>query len=341
MGVTPRRRCRPSLPAASLAAGLLLPALGCIEDRLAVNVTTYVHADGSCVRRVEYRLERVDGESGRTLEVKAPEDPLRLYHRFPDGERWSVRDEARPTLHVVSAEARLDSPNDLDWDFWRRRAPAAAPARNFVSFAMSADRPDAALYEYAETFLDPASPLEGARALGRLLLKREDDFARRVAAALGPAAPRREDVRRAYRERLAQPFSRELERLSSRPIHGPREQRELEALLDRLDALDDDLTAALVALSPVAAPVEPEQKLKPASDAFGEAILSELQASGAPLPHDLGEPVQKLRFRVTLVMPAAITRANTCWQGDTAVWEFDQDDLFGRGFEMWARAGGR
>ena len=49
----------------------------------------------------------------------------------------------------------------------------------------------------------------------------------------------------------------------------------------------------------------------------------------------------KIHFKVTLLMPAAITRANACVQGDTAVWEFDQDDLYGRGFEMWARAGGR
>jgi hypothetical protein len=51
--------------------------------------------------------------------------------------------------------------------------------------------------------------------------------------------------------------------------------------------------------------------------------------------------VPKIRFKVTLVMPAAITRANACAQGDTVVWEFEQDDLYGRGFEMWARAGGR
>ena len=49
----------------------------------------------------------------------------------------------------------------------------------------------------------------------------------------------------------------------------------------------------------------------------------------------------KLRFRATLVMPVPIVSANACMSGDTAVWEFDQDDLYGRGFEMWARAGGR
>lgn len=27
--------------------------------------------------------------------------------------------------------------------------------------------------------------------------------------------------------------------------------------------------------------------------------------------------------------------------GETAPWEFDQDDLYGRGFEMWARAAAR
>jgi hypothetical protein len=33
-------------------------------------------------------------------------------------------------------------------------------------------------------------------------------------------------------------------------------------------------------------------------------------------------------------MPVPILRANTCATGDTAQWDFDEDDLFGRGFEM-------
>jgi hypothetical protein len=37
-------------------------------------------------------------------------------------------------------------------------------------------------------------------------------------------------------------------------------------------------------------------------------------------------------------MPAPIVRANACINGDTVVWEFDEYDLYGRGFEMQARA---
>jgi hypothetical protein len=37
-------------------------------------------------------------------------------------------------------------------------------------------------------------------------------------------------------------------------------------------------------------------------------------------------------------MPAPITRANTCFTGDTATWEFDQDDLYTGPFVMSARA---
>jgi hypothetical protein len=320
---------------------LALPALGCIEDRLSVDVTSYVHADGSCTRNIEYRLERVDPDKGKTLEIPPAQDPLRLLHRFPRGERWTVKDEAGRLLHLVTAQATLASPNDVEWDYWRQRAAGVPPARNHVSFAMSQDKDGVGFYEYAESFLDPASPLAGARALAQLVAKREGDFADRVTSGLGSLAPRRGDARRAYRELLAQPFSREVERLAARPLYGPRERKELEAVLDRLEAMLDALTAEIVHKSPVASPSEIEEKLKPLLDDFGEGLDKELQATGMPRPFDLSEPVTRIHFRVTLVMPAAITRANACVQGDTAVWEFDQDDLYGRGFEMWAKAGGR
>jgi len=316
---------------------IALPALGCIEDRLQVDVTTYVHADGSCTRRVEYRLERRDGD--KSVEIPAASDPLRLQHRFPRGERWTVKDDATPMRHAVSLEASLASPNDLDWDYWRQRARNAAPARNHVSFAMSSD--DVPIYEFSEAFLDPSSPLAGTRLLAQLVARKDSEFADRVAAGLGAMAPRRADVRRAYREKLAQPLTREVERLAARPIYGPREKKEVEQLLERIDGMLDELRDALVQASPAAAPRELEEKLKPLLDAFGESVDADFKATGQAPPFDLGETSTKVHFRVTLVMPAAITRANACVQGDTAVWEFDQDDLYGRGFEMWARAGGR
>lgn len=313
---------------------LALPALGCIEERLQVDVTTYVHADGSCTRRVEYRLERRDND--KAVEIPAAEDSLRLLHRFPQGERWTVKHEAAPLQRLVSLEATLASPNDLEWDYWRQRAKNAAPARNYVSFAMSPD--DVPVYEYSETFLDPSSPLAGARLLAQVLSKLESPFADRVTAALGAMAPRRTDVRRAYREKLAQPFAREVERLAARPIYGPREKKQVEELLQRSEEMLDSLRDAIVAASPAAQPRELEERLKPVLDELGELADADFKATGQPPPFDLAG---KVRFRVTLVMPAAITRANACVQGDTAVWEFDQDDLYGRGFEMWVRAGGR
>jgi hypothetical protein len=56
---------------------MLLAVTGCIENRLSVDVLTQFHADGTCTRRVEYRLERVDTEKeeedlfGRGYEMRA------------------------------------------------------------------------------------------------------------------------------------------------------------------------------------------------------------------------------------------------------------------------------
>jgi len=93
LGVALRRATILALP---------LVAPGCIEERLSVEIFTQVNGDGSCTRRVEYRLERVDKDrGGARVAIDPKEDPLRVAHRFPSGEPWQVRDEAELGLHVV------------------------------------------------------------------------------------------------------------------------------------------------------------------------------------------------------------------------------------------------
>ena len=318
------------------AAALALCGSGCIEDRLGVDVTTYLQANGSCTRRIEYRLERVDSDKGVSLDIPTSQDPLRLWHRVPRDPRWTVQDEASAKLHLVTAEATLASPNEIDWDYWRQRAKQAPEARNHVSFAMSAEGP-ATAYDWSEVFLDPASPLASVRFLAQALSKRENAFADGVGAALGPMAPRRADVKRAYRDSFALPFSREVERLARRPIYGPRERKEIEDLFERLESLHKDLVQAIVAASSSTSVDEMTKRIEDVGQEWGDELGDELTQAGLPPWFEK----KQVHFRVKLVMPAAITRANTCFSGDTATWEFDQDDLYGHGFQMWAKAGGR
>lgn len=71
------------------------------------------------------------------------------------------------------------------------------------------------------------------------------------------------------------------------------------------------------------------------AESLGPSFQKEMNDLGISLPGDGG---MNVHFRVVLVMPAAIVRANTCLSGDTASWEFDQGDLDAGGFEMWAKA---
>jgi hypothetical protein len=329
------RRLAPLVLAAS--------SLACIEDRLAVEIWTQVHADGSCSRRIEYRLERVDTDrDGVALEIPAAEDPFRLLHRFPSAEAWTVTREQIGRALAVNAEAALvGSPNDLDGDYWRARTPRGQPARNHVSFSQ-VEAGDLLHYDFAETFLDPASPTESVRALAQALVRREDEFAELWLRAAPAGSLGQAELRRAFREHLAQPFAREVEALASRPVHGPRERQDLEALFDRLGQRQAELLEALHAAAPES---DPEQ-LRNTSDAVLEEmsgpIWKQISDAGLPAPFGLADEtparVTRIRFRATLQMPGPIVRANTCADGDTATWEFEQDDLYGRGFEMWARA---
>jgi hypothetical protein len=83
-------------------------------------------------------------------------------------------------------------------------------------------------------------------------------------------------------------------------------------------------------------PEEIEAAAEASFNSLGESLLAQLEEAGLPLFTPDGQ--DRVRFRATLVMPVPILRANTCVAGDTAVWEFDEGDLFGRGFEMKALA---
>jgi hypothetical protein len=81
-----------------------------------------MNADGSCIRRVRYQVERVDTEKGDARVALAPEkDPLRQFV-FPNREPWQVvEDETDLGRHVVTVEAQLPSPAALESDFRRVR----------------------------------------------------------------------------------------------------------------------------------------------------------------------------------------------------------------------------
>ncbi len=318
---------------------MLLALTSCIESRLSVEMFTQVHGDGTCTRRIEYRLERDDTEEGDTrVAIQPNQDWLVLQHRFPSGDPWRMRDESGAGLHVIVLEALLPSPLAADGDYFRARTPGAQPARNFISAFTD---PENGVYEYQEVLRDPSSPLAAARALSRAAVKRDRAFARAFSAALEDerAALRESDLRRAYREIFAEPFAKEVAALAERPLYGPREKRELEALFDGFTEKQKDLAARLSALAPGTPLEQVEAATQKSFDSLGdEQLLRQLEAAGLSFATPLG---QRARFHATLVMPAPILRANTCVAGDTASWEFDEEDLFGRGFEMTAVASSR
>ena len=316
------------------ASLLALPLAGCLENRVSVELFTQIHGDGTCTRRVEYRLERVDTNKGDArVEIRPEDDVLVRWHRFPSGDPWQVREERETGLHLIVLEALLPSPAAADGDFFRARAPRAQPARNVVSAFVDTEH---GVYEYQELLRDPSSPLAAARALSRTAVKRDDAFAEGFAKALAGAGPRESDVRRAYREQLAEPFAREVALLAERPLYGPRERRDLDLLYDHIDEKQEALAARLSALAPGTPPEEIEAAAQASFNALGDGLLAELEEAGLPLL--TLEGAGRMRFRATLVMPAPILRANACVTGDTVVWEFDEEDLFGRGFEMKALA---
>jgi hypothetical protein len=315
---------------------LALPLAGCIEDRLSVEIHTQIFPDGSCTRRIEYVLERVDTDrGGRRVEISPDESPLRTRHRFPSGEAWRVEEETAHGRHRIVVEATLPSPNDFDGDFFRTRSPRTAPARNFISAYTS---PEDGVFEYNEVFRDPVSPLAGARALARRIARRDDDFARGVHVALDgdPGAPSPDDLRRSFRELLAEPFARDVASLTTRPLFGPRERRALEEVLEGFERRQQDLVAALRTLAPAVAPEALEGAVERSLDTLGEEVLDESEAAVQAL--GLGRSTGRIHFRATLVMPYPVQRANACVVGDTVVWEFEDEDLFGRGVEMMALA---
>jgi len=321
----------------------LLPLPGCISNTLSIDIRTQINADGSCNRRVEYRLERTkrnDGASDPATGFRqAPDgDPLRRFFRLPSGPVWTVDETVDDDLHLASAQAFLPSANAIGSDY-RMGGAKGQPATNHVSFGHDAE---AARYEYLETFHDPNSPVILVSRIAEAAEKRDGVFAEALETALNGRI-RRAEVRRVFRERH-RPVVRALRELAGRPLFGPRERHDLEEVLKAMVIFEDGpLKAALLPLAPGVGEEGLSKAFERASEeAFGP-VMKEIEEEGIPLLMAFGDDASglEIRFRATLVLPVPIVRANTCFQGDTATWDFTQDDLYGRGFEMWVKASGR
>jgi hypothetical protein len=333
--VSPRRGTRPrpgTAEARLLCVLALLPLAACLEDRLSVEVFTQVQADGSCTRRIEYRLERT--EDGKPSDIDPAKSPLRTLHRFPTGPQWHVDDDLRGNVHLVRVEGLLPSLDAAEGDFFRARKPNSLPARNFVSSRTDVQT-ESASYEYQEVFRDPDSPLRSMRFAARFLAQQDGLFAERFASPLGNDAPKRGDVRRLFRQQMADPLAAATATLAERPLFGPRERRELDRISTDVDANGRALIERLQGLAPGADPEDVDKAANIAFEELFKRLESAIDEAGlAPLLEDAA----RIHFRATLFMPAPITRANTCVSGDTAIWEFDEQDLYGHGFEMKALA---
>ena len=315
-----------------LAVAAVLAAVACFQEHLQVDVTTRIHPDGSCERRIEYRLEHRDKDGTRRT-IDPDEDGLR-FQRFPSGERWQVRDEAGPDLHVVVAEAVLPSPNDVGSDYSRALSPRVPAASNTISYGCEKREDEGDVCEYAELFFDPGSPPVVLRGVVRFMLAHDDDFAKTLARALGTAAPRSKVLKEAYRDRFAQPLADAADRLAGRQFFGPREHSEFEALMKDLEERSEQLGHAISELAPAAGPEASHKAVKESLETLFSRFDKEMPGAIEAFAGD----TRRVHFKFTLVMPGPILRANACFSGDTATWEFDDEDLYVHGFDVRARA---
>jgi hypothetical protein len=103
-----------------------------------------------------------------------------------------------------------------------------------------------------------------------------------------------------------------------------------------------ELLAALHASAPEADPDELRATADVVLEEMSGPIWKQIRDAGLPAPFGLADEspgrATRIRFRATLLMPGPIVRSNACADGESVSWEFEQDDLYGRGFEMWARA---
>jgi hypothetical protein len=320
-----------------LLSAVLVPP-GCIEDTLSVDIKTEIHSDGSCARRIEYRLERIDREKGLAhMPIPEGQDTLLRLHRFPPGPKWTIENHLEDNVHTVVVSGTFASANDILSDYWRVPSPKARPAHNQISFVMD---PGEHIYEYSETFIDPVSPVAAARQLARALLKQGDGFARELQRITGDPRARRSEIKRVFRETFALPLARSISTLARRPSYGIRERRELEALFGG-GSFEGDLATSLARLLPGSDSEALKKQVDAALEALEPSLEKHMASAGVPLEAvfpGLEQTRARLHFQATLVMPGPITRANTCVDGNSARWEFEGDDLFGRGFEMRAQS---
>ena len=296
---------------------------GCIENRLTVDLFTQIHADGTCTRRVEYRLERVDTREGRRA------------RRHPPEGRPAPGTASRPASPGRSARRRTDRPAR---GRGRGAAPVAGRVRGRLPPGAHAARPARAqrrlgvrrprardVYEYQEVLPRPGLAARRARAsLAARAQAPTTTSPRRFAAALPARAPLRASRTCGGSSATASPSP---SRGRSRPSpSGPlRAARAAATSSDLRSASTRSRRTSPRASSRSRRAPRPRRSRPPSRrlNALGEALLAELDEAGLPFLRRRAR--RRVRFRATLVMPAPILRANACVTGDTAVWEFEEE----------------
>jgi hypothetical protein len=320
----------------SALALMILPSKNCEPERAKLEVTffTQIHADGSCTRRTEYRLTRGKDrdKTDRGWKDDASSDPLVREFKVPTSADWLVTDTVGPDSHERHVEALLSEVKEIEGDFSRIEGPGAGTTRNYVSFDKDGSG-EGAEYDYLEVLVDPNSPLLAMRQLLPPLERHWGAIAGLAAARLIDRRIAASDIRKAYEDGCLVPLRKKLDAVSNRQAFGPAERRLL--LGEGLDC-DRDVEAQLLKISPgEPAPIhdalEEAEKELPLEDdllALGWIAFRAFDADS------WNASSVEITFHATVMMPAPIRRANTCFQGAIAQWDFAQGDLYGRGFEM-------
>ena len=175
-----------------LVLAAALAGAACFQERLDVDVTTRIHPDGTCERRIEYRLRALRHDKNGTARP-FPSIPRRTVSGFRSSRPASAGKSVTRSAAISTwwwQRQSCPSPNDVGSDYSRAYSPRVPAASNTISYGCENSEDEGEVCEYAELFFDPASPPAVVRSVIRWMLSHDDDFAKGMIRALGPGAPK-------------------------------------------------------------------------------------------------------------------------------------------------------
>lgn len=328
---------------AFLFLGFSLLCCSCITTRVDTNFRTEIDKEGNFHRVMEFAVYRFDteAEKGSTtrLAISSEEalDYLSENYLLPDSREWNITFELIDSVYYFRADREFSYPEGGFSDYLRYAPDNGGESKNRVEFSRRTGF-FSTTYTYQEVFTDI---IDAEKALAEVTTG-IDSLKQAIISGMSKELGGNEKTAQEFATAVEEHYCKPLLQLFETLYYNPTEFDSAEAIYKReTENLQDKLVELYRqgGASPVAV-LAFRKKLDSLLSEEQKQFEDYLERRGVVLFGAYGYDFENpFNFRCEVLMPAGVVATNASTkEANRLVWEFDNLDLWGKEFSLYAES---